>query len=229
MRHLGELSKCMRVWSDFKGFKVVLWTLHDFAWLCRCSPYITLSSRCSVLMHVTLPSTMPTIPKSKAHLSKGNCADPFRSIWVGHIEVCNKVQSINVPFQKPQIFFMPIPLPLHQELQLSIVELTINHLFDLIPFLPFYNVRWWRWPHNSTFDWVWWHWHEFDDMEDQMDSWHRWGEFEMIWMQADGANDWIWAQVLVCELLHRSGGTNVQSLQKDFFAHCEFWCRSSPL
>ena len=141
MRHVWELSKLMRVRSDFKGFKVVLKALHDFAWLHLCSPYITPPSRHSIPIHVPLPSTMPTILESKAHLSKSNHADPFRRIWVGFVEVCNKVWSIDVPFQKPQVFFMPIPLPLHQELQLSIVELIINHLFDLIPFLPFYDVQ----------------------------------------------------------------------------------------
>ena len=137
MRHVWEPSKLARVQSDFEGFEVVSWTSHDFMGLCRCSEVfagvpLTLPS---ILMHVPLPSTMPTILELKAHLSKGNHADLFWSIWVGHIEVHDKVQSVNVPFRKPQVFFMPIPLPLHQELQLLIVGLTINHLFNLIPFL----------------------------------------------------------------------------------------------
>ena len=65
---------------------------------------------------------------------------------------------------------MAIILPLHQELQLSVIELTINHLLDLIPFFALYNVWWWRQPCDFTFDWVQWHWHEFDNMEDWMDS-----------------------------------------------------------
>ena len=59
--------------------------------------------------------------------------------------------------------------------------------------------------------------------------WYWWGQFEVICVQTNRVNDWIWAKILMCKVHCRSGGTNVWSIQKASFIHYKLWCRSLPL
>jgi hypothetical protein len=104
--------------SYFMNCKIILETsklvcetlesFHDFIGLhgCSqasswCSPYITLPSRCSVLMRKPpFPPARPVI-KSKLHLSKGQGANAFWSIRVGPVKLCDQVGGINITFAQP--------------------------------------------------------------------------------------------------------------------------------
>ena len=51
--------------------------------------------------------------------------------------------------------------------------------------------------------------HEFDDVEDQVDTQYRLRKVELICMGTDGANNWEGAKVSMCEFFHGSGSANI--------------------